>query len=135
MQICKSIALSISLLPCIATEAIAQENAARPELQQELKCSADDVRISVRRDDRIRGSAIHSTVLLDGKSIEILKPGGHVQFCAAPGEHIIGVSSDFFGGMGAQKRELAIELKLGKEYKYRVFILHAQGATIERTAE
>ena len=99
-----------------------------------LECAADQSLVVILRDDRLKGSAIHTRILLDGRELGEITRGQEQQYCVSAEEHIVGVASDFFGGMGAQKRELAVDFKACKTYAFRIFILHAQGATIERTA-
>ncbi|TZF90723.1 hypothetical protein [Cognatilysobacter lacus] len=134
-----------NLLGCLAallsSAATAGEKAYVPvpptAMHAEVKtsCVPEEATITVKRDHGFKGSGIHSDLVVDGKPIAELRPGQTVTFCLPADEHIVGVTWSMLGGFSNNKREIAAEIRAGKNYFFRIFILHAQGATIERTAE
>lgn len=93
--------------------------------------------IIVKRDPGKLGSAIESTLLIDGQPVARIEPGEYLQFRSHLGEHIFGVSwSDNLGPAATSStRELAVDVKPGQTYYLRMFPQAGAGIVIERTSQ
>ena len=93
--------------------------------------------IVIKRDPGILGAALSSTLLVNGKPVARVKPGEYLQFRAALGEHLFGVSwSDNLGAAATSStRELAVEVRAGQTYYLRMFPQPGSGVVIERSSQ
>ena len=93
--------------------------------------------VVVKRDPGLFGAALSSVLLLDGKPAARIKPGEFIEFRSQPGEHILGVSwSDNLGAAATSStRELAVEIRPGQTYYFRVFPQAGSGVVIERASQ
>lgn len=93
--------------------------------------------VVIKRDAGMMGAALSSILLVNGKPVARVKPGEYLQFRASPGEHLFGVAwSDNLGAAATSStREVAVEIRAGQTYYFRMFPQAGSGIVIERSSQ